>query len=30
MVEDEGLNVLGGMRAEEVRTGKRLPNTRDD
>jgi len=29
-VEEEGLNVLGGMRAEEVMTGKRPPNTRED
>jgi len=27
-VEEEGLKVLGGMRAEEVITGKRPPNTR--
>jgi len=26
-VEEEGLNVLRGMRAEEVMTGKRPPNT---
>jgi len=29
-VEEEGLNMLGGMRAEEVMTGKRPPNTRED
>jgi len=29
-VEEEGLNMLGGMRAEEVITGKRPPNTRED
>jgi len=29
-VDEEGLNVLGGMRAEEVMTGKRQRNTRED
>jgi len=29
-VEEEGLNVLGGMRAEEVMTGKRPQNTGED
>ena len=28
--EEEELNILGGMRAEEVMTGKRPPNTRED
>jgi len=26
-VEEEGLNILGGMRAEEVMTGKCAPNS---
>jgi len=29
-VEEEGLNLLGGMRVEEVMMGKRLPITRED
>jgi len=29
-MEEEELNMLGGMRAEEVMMGKRLPNTRED
>jgi len=29
-VENEGLNVLGGMRAEEVMTGKCPPNRQED
>jgi len=29
-VEEEGLNVLGGMRVEELMTGKRPPNTGED
>ena len=29
-MEEEGVNVLGGMRAEEVIMPKRRPNTREE
>jgi len=29
-VKEEGVNVLGEMRAEEVMTGKHPPNTQED